>query len=89
VDVAESTFVDKIREVQPDVLGLSGFLTLAFDQMKATVDAVAKAGMRDKIKIMIGGSIMNEEAAEYVGADAYGADATTAVKLATSWTGGK
>ena len=45
--------------------------------------------MRDQVKIMIGGSIMNDEAAEYAGADAYGSDATGAVKLAKSWTGGK
>ena len=89
VDVSEATFVDKIRELKPNVVGLSGFLTLAFEQMKKTVEAIKKAGMRDQVKIMIGGSIMNEEAAEYAGADAYGADATTAVKLAKSWTGGK
>jgi methanogenic corrinoid protein MtbC1 len=89
VDVSEATFVEKIRELKPDVVGMSGFLTLAFDQMKVTVEAIAEAGMRDGLKIMIGGSIMNEEAAEYAGADAYGADATTAVKLAKSWTGGK
>jgi len=89
VDVSESTFVDKIREVKPEVVGMSGFLTLGFDQMKKTVEAIKKAGMRDQVKIMIGGSIMNEEAAEYAGADAYGKDSTTAVKLAKSWTGGK
>ena len=89
VDISESTFVDKIREVKPDIVGMSGFLTQAFDQMKNTVEAIAKAGMRDKVKIMIGGSIMNEEAAEYAGADAYGEDAMAAVKLAKSWTGGE
>lgn len=89
VDISESTFVDKIREVKPDIVGMSGFLTQAFDQMKNTVEAITKAGMRDKVKIMIGGSIMNEEAAEYAGADAYGEDAMAAVKLAKSWTGGE
>jgi methanogenic corrinoid protein MtbC1 len=89
VDVSESTFVNKVREVKPDVVGMSGFLTLAYEQMKKTVNAIKKAGMRDQVRIMIGGSIMNEESAEYVGADAYGADANAAVKLAKSWTGGK
>jgi 5-methyltetrahydrofolate--homocysteine methyltransferase len=89
VDVPESTFVEKIKEVKPDIVGMSGFLTLAFDQMKSTVDAIKKAGVRDQVKIMIGGTILNEEAAEYAGANAYGADATTAVKLAKSWIGGK
>jgi 5-methyltetrahydrofolate--homocysteine methyltransferase len=89
VDVNESSFVDKIREAKPDVVGMSGFLTLGYEQMKKTVDAIKQAGMRDQVKIMIGGSIMNEESAEYAGADAYGADANAAVKLAKSWKGGK
>ena len=88
VDVPAAAFVDKIREVQPDMVGLSGFLTLAFEQMKATVDAIKEAGLRDRVKIMIGGAIMDSEAAHYVGADAYGANASAAVKLAKSWTGG-
>ena len=89
VDVSKENFVERIREVKPDVVGMSGFLTMAFDQMKHTVDAITEAGLRNGVRVMIGGSIMNEEAAEYVGADAYGADATTAVKLTKSWTGGK
>ncbi len=88
IDVSAVTFVDKIRELKPDIVGMSGFLTMAFDQMKRTVEAINEAGMRDQVKIMIGGSIMDESAAEYVGADAYGADASAAVKLAKSWTGG-
>ncbi len=89
VDVSKENFVERIREVKPDVVGMSGFLTMAFDQMKHTVDAITEAGLRNGVRVMIGGSIMDEEAAEYVGADAYGADATTAVKLTKSWTGGK
>jgi 5-methyltetrahydrofolate--homocysteine methyltransferase len=89
VDVPNKVFAEKVKDVQPDVVGMSGFLTLAFDQMKNTVGEIQKLGMREKVKIMIGGSIMNEEAAEYAGADAYGKDASAAVKLAKSWTGGK
>jgi len=89
VDVSAATFVEKIRELKPDILGMSGFLTMAFEQMKKTINAIKEAGMRDKIKIMIGGTIMDENAAKFVGADAYGADASAAVKLAKSWTGGK
>ncbi len=88
VDVPVATFIAKIREVQPDIVGLSGFLTLAFEQMKVTVEAIKAAGLRDQVKIMIGGAIMDSEAAQYVGADAYGANATAAVKIAKSWTGG-
>jgi 5-methyltetrahydrofolate--homocysteine methyltransferase len=89
VDVAAGKFVEAIVEVKPDVVGMSGFLTLAFDQMRLTVEAIKEAGLRDGVKIMIGGSVMDAGAAEYVGADAYGADAVTAVNLAKTWTGGE
>ncbi|HEY9595984.1 MAG TPA: cobalamin-dependent protein, partial [Spirochaetia bacterium] len=85
VDVPAEKFVEKIREVKPAVVGMSGFLTMAFDQMKATVAAIKDAGLRDSVKIMIGGAIMDTSVAQYVGADAYGADATAAVKLASGW----
>jgi 5-methyltetrahydrofolate--homocysteine methyltransferase len=88
VDVAAEKFIQAIRDVKPDVVGLSGFLTLAFDQMRVTVEAIKEAGLRDSVKVMIGGAIMDDGAAKYIGADAYGADATAAVKLAKSWTGG-
>ena len=85
VDVPAEVFIQKIREIRPDVVGLSGFLTMAFDQMKRTVEAIQEAGLRDQVKIMIGGAIMDANAAQYVGADAYGADASAAVKLAKGW----
>jgi methanogenic corrinoid protein MtbC1 len=88
VDVPPEKFVQAIQEVKPDVVGLSGVLTLAFDQMRVTIEAIKEAGLRDSVKIMIGGAIMDDSAAQYIGADAYGADATAAVKLAKSWTGG-
>jgi trimethylamine corrinoid protein len=87
VDVPVEKFVDAIKEFKPDVVGMSGFLTQAFDQMKLTIEAIKKAGLRDKLKIMIGGAIMDGNVATYVGADAYGPDATTAVKLAKGWLG--
>lgn len=85
VDVPAATFVSKIQEINPDIVGMSGFLTVAYDQMKRTVDAIKEAGLRDNVKIMIGGAIMDDNAAKYVGADAYGADAASAVRLAKSW----
>jgi methanogenic corrinoid protein MtbC1 len=88
VDVSADAFIQAIKDVQPDVVGLSGFLTLGFEQMKRTVEAIKEAGLRDSVKIMIGGAIMDDGAAEFIGADAYGPDATVAVKLAKSWTGG-
>ena len=89
VDVPAEVFVGKIREVSPQVVALSGFLTLAFDQMKATVDAISEAGLRDSVHVMIGGAIMDDSVRKYIGADAYGADATAAVRLAQGWTGDK
>jgi methanogenic corrinoid protein MtbC1 len=88
VDVAADKFIQTIKDVQPEVVGLSGFLTLGFEQMKHTVEAIKEAGLRDSVKIMIGGAIMDDSVAEFVGADAYGANAAAAVKLAKSWTGG-
>ena len=88
VDVPSARFVEAIRDLRPEVVGMSGFLTLAFDQMKGTIDAIKEAGLRDSVKIMIGGAPMDEAAAIYVGADAYGADATTAVRLVKAWMGG-
>ncbi len=87
IDVPVETFVDKIREFQPQVVGLSGFLTLAFDSMKKTVEAIEQAGLRDKIKIMIGGGQIDDEIRKYVKADAYGKDAVAGVQLARKWTG--
>jgi methanogenic corrinoid protein MtbC1 len=89
IDVPVEVFVEKIKEFQPQVVGLSGFLTLAFDSMKNTVEAIEKAGLRDKVKIMIGGGQMDEEVRKYVKADAYGKDAVAGVELCRKWIGGK
>jgi 5-methyltetrahydrofolate--homocysteine methyltransferase len=85
VDVPVEKFVQMIREIQPDIVGLSGFLTLAFEQMRVTIQAIEAAGLREQVKIMIGGAPMDETAAKYIGADAYGKDASAAVHLAKSW----
>jgi methanogenic corrinoid protein MtbC1 len=88
IDVPVEKFVDAIRETGSTVVGLSGFLTLAFDSMKETVEAIDKAGLRDKVKIMIGGGQIDEQVKDFTGADAYGRDAMAAVKLAKGWIGG-
>jgi methanogenic corrinoid protein MtbC1 len=85
VDVPVQKFVDKINETGTPIVGLSGFLALAFDSMKETVDAIKKAGLRDKVKIMIGGGQITDEIKKYTGADAYGKDAMTGVALAKKW----
>ena len=88
IDVQPQAFVEKIKEVQPEIVGLSGFLTSVYRAMKDTVDAIAEAGLRDKVKVMIGGGVMDDEIKRYSGADAYGRDAMAAVDLARKWTGG-
>jgi len=85
VDVPVETFVEKIREVQPDVVGLSGLLTLSFESMKKTVEAIDAVGLRSKVKIMIGGATIDENVLKYSGADALGPDAMAAVSLAKEW----
>ena len=88
IDVQPQAFVEKIKEIQPEIVGLSGFLTSVYRAMKDTVDAIAAAGLRDTVKIMIGGGVMDDEIKRFSGADAYGRDAMAAVNLARKWTGG-
>lgn len=87
VDVPPQKFVEAVRDFQPQVVGLSGFLTLAFDAMKETIQALEAAGLRDKVKVMIGGGSVDEHVRAYTGADAYGRDAVTGVSLARKWVG--
>jgi methanogenic corrinoid protein MtbC1 len=89
IDVPADKFVDKIKEVGAKVVALSGFLTLSFDSMKETVQAIKDAGLRDKVKIMVGGGTLDDTVREYVGADAFGRFAGDAVSLAKNWIGGK
>jgi len=88
IDVPVQKFVDAIKETSSSVVALSGFLTLAFQSMKDTVEAIKKAGLREKVKIMIGGGQIDEQVRGFTGADAYGKDAMEAVKLAKGWIGG-
>jgi len=84
VDVPAQKFVEKIKETKAEIVGLSGFLTLAFDSMKETIKAI-KSALGDKVKIMIGGGQIDEQVRTYTGADAYGKDAMEAVKIAKQW----
>ena len=85
VDVPAARFVEALKESGATVLGLSGLLTLAFDSMKETIKAVAAAGMRDKVRIMIGGGPVDGNVCTAVGADDWGANAQQAVRLAKRW----
>jgi methanogenic corrinoid protein MtbC1 len=83
VDVPAAKFVETVKETGATIVGLSGFLTLAYDPMKATVAALNEAGL--DVKVMIGGGQIDEQIREYTGADAYGRDAMAAVALAKDW----
>jgi 5-methyltetrahydrofolate--homocysteine methyltransferase len=89
VDVSPQQFVEAIQDFEPQVIGLSGFLTLAFETMKETIEAIETAGLRNGVKIMIGGGQVSEEIQKYAGADAYGRDAMAGVTLAQKWIGAK
>jgi methanogenic corrinoid protein MtbC1 len=88
VDVPADQFIQKLKETGAPVLALSGLLTVIYDSMKGVVQVVEAAGLRDKVKIMIGGGMMNDDVRQYVGADAFGKDAMDGVVLAKKWIGG-
>ncbi|MEM1565629.1 MAG: cobalamin-dependent protein [Candidatus Bathyarchaeia archaeon] len=81
VDVPPQKFVEAVKEHKPEILGLSGLLTLAIDAMKRTIEALKAEGLRDKVKVIIGGGRVDENAKKYTGADAWADSATKGVKL--------
>jgi methanogenic corrinoid protein MtbC1 len=82
VDVPAEVFVNKVKGTGANIVGLSGLITVAYDGMKATIDALSKAGLRDRVKVMVGGSLMNDSVCAYVGADGWGNNAASAMTLA-------
>ncbi|MFB6354271.1 MAG: B12-binding domain-containing protein [Halobacteriales archaeon] len=87
VDVPPEEFVEKVEETDADILALSGFLTAAFESMKETVEAIEDAGLRDDVRIMIGGGQITEDVNDYVGSDAFETSAPAGVTLAKQWVG--
>lgn len=87
VDVPVAAFIEKVREVKPGIVALSGFLTLSYDAMRDTITALSEAGLRDSVKVMIGGGTVDEQVRLFSGADAFGSDAMAAVNLARTWAG--
>lgn len=82
VDSSVETVVQKIEEVKPDVLGLSALLTTTMPEMEKVIQELKDRGLRDSIKVMVGGAPLDAGFAEKIGADAYGEDAAEAVRLA-------
>lgn len=88
VDVPPEKFIDAIKEHNPQVVGLSGLLTLSIPPMKKTIEAIKDAGVRDQIKIIIGGERTDQEVCENVGADDWVNDAVVGVQKIKNWVGG-
>ncbi len=81
-DVKPETFVDAVLELKPSIVGMSALLTTTMVQMKATIAALEEAGLRDSVKIMVGGAPVTAAFAEEIGADAFAPDAASAVDAA-------
>jgi len=81
IDVAPNVIVDKLVETKAPILGMSGLLTPSFESMKETVEAVKAAGIRDKVKIVIGGGIVTELVQRHTGADAFTDDGIEGVEI--------
>src|SRR5207247_7754780 len=82
VNVGPEKFGEQGQEHEPDIVGFSAFLTTTMPMFKANINALEKAGLRDKVIVMVGGAPVTQEYANAVGADGYAADASTAVRLA-------
>ncbi len=82
VQVPPEKFIAAIEEHKPDIVGMSAFLTTTMPMFKANINAIEKAGLRDKVIIMVGGAPVTQEYADVCGADGYAADAATAVRRA-------
>jgi len=85
VDVPPQKFVEAIKQHSPDIVGMSGLLTVAIESMKRTVDAIKEAGLRGNVKIIIGGGRVDEYAHQYVGSDAWARDAATGIRIMLKW----
>jgi len=83
-DVAPDKFVDAVKNGSTDIIALSALLTTTMPNMKTTIEALKQAGLRDKVKVMIGGAPVTDSYAQQIGADGYAPDASRAVALAKS-----
>ena len=85
IDQPVEAFVEKVKQVKPQIVGMSGVLTLALEAMKETVDGLDKAGLRNDVKVIIGGNPVTKEVCEHVGADAWTTNAAEGVKICQGW----
>ncbi|MHA1273142.1 MAG: cobalamin B12-binding domain-containing protein [Promethearchaeota archaeon] len=85
VDIPPEKFVEEAKKIEPQVVAMSGLLTVAYDSMKATIDAFEREGIRSKFKIIVGGGSTDKKVAEYVGADDFGESAIDGVNKIKKW----
>ncbi len=83
MDVAPERFVEAVNEHQPDIVAMSALLTTTMPNMAVTIEALRQSGVRDQVRIIVGGAPLTETFAHQIGADGYAPDASQAVKLAT------
>jgi methanogenic corrinoid protein MtbC1 len=83
IDVSTETFVKSVKELQPDILAMSALLTTTAPEGRKVIEALKEAGIRDEVKVMIGGGAITADFAESIGADGYDSTAPGAVKVAT------
>jgi 5-methyltetrahydrofolate--homocysteine methyltransferase len=81
VDIEPAKFVDAVKEYRPDIVAMSALLTTTMMNMKETIDALKEAGLKDKVKVIIGGAPITQEFADEIGADGYAPDAASATEL--------
>jgi len=86
-DIEAQAFVDAVKEYEPDILGMSALLTTTMRAMEHTVKALEEAGVRDKVKIMIGGAPVTQAFSDQIGADGYASNAASAAELAKKFMG--
>jgi len=81
-DVSIEKFIEKLKETNAEILALSGLITITHEVMKQTIEALTQAGIREKVKVIIGGGDIDQSIVEYTGADAFGKDAMSSVDIA-------
>jgi 5-methyltetrahydrofolate--homocysteine methyltransferase len=86
-DVAPEKFVEVVKEKNPNLICLSALLTVTMPSMKSTIEALKQAGIRQKVKVLIGGAPITQSFADQIGADGYGENAASAVNLAKRFAG--
>jgi len=85
INTPADSFAEAIKKHQPQIVGMSALLSTTMREMKTTLEALEEAGLRDRVKVMVGGAPVTQQFAEKIGADGYAPDAVTAVDLAKVW----